>query len=152
MIMKYENEVQSKLELVNSVLKSLDVAPLEANKDFAIDELFHQEHYVKFLLKKSNSINLELIFINNALQLNIDRTNESFEWSDKQIKENIEEIKCFIKVLFTSSIKVEHCGSNYTKIYFYSNRGYCVKTLKYVTGLYLKIGCQTREYQPIYTK
>lgn len=93
-----------------------------------------------------------MIFINNALQINIDRTNESFEWSDKQIKENIEEIKDFIKTLFTSRIKVEYCGANYTKIYFYSDSGECIKTFKYVTGLYLKIGCQTKEYQSIYTK
>jgi hypothetical protein len=150
MIVKYENEVYSIIELVNSVLQDLDINALEANKDFTIDELFHQEHYVKFLLKKPNSINLELIFINNALQINIDRTNESFEWSDKEIRENIEEIKCFLKMLFTSRIKVEYCGSNYTKISFYDVNGNCVKTLKYITGLYLKFRCKVKEYKPIY--
>lgn len=55
-------------------------------------------------------------------------------------------------MLFTSTIKVEYCGSNYTKIYFFDGNGECVKTLKYVTGLYLKVGCQTKEFPPIYTK
>jgi hypothetical protein len=152
MIIKYENEVYSKIELVNSVLKSLDIASLEANKDFTIDEQFHQEHYVKFLLQRSNCINLELIFINNALQINIDRTNESFEWSNNQIQENTEEVKDIIKMLFTSRIKVEYCGYNYTKLYFYNVSGNCVKSLKFVTGLYLKVGCKTMEHSPIYTK
>lgn len=150
--MKYERGIYNKMELVNSVLERLDVGSIEANEDFAIDELFHQEHYVKFLLQKPNCINMEFIFINNALQINIDRTNEAFEWSDKQIKENIEEIKDFIKMLFTSRIKVKYCGSNYTQIYFYNDSEQCVKILKYVTGLYLKVGCKTKEYQPIYTK
>ncbi|MCB0740983.1 MAG: hypothetical protein R2796_07660 [Chitinophagaceae bacterium] len=152
MIMKYENEVYSKIELVNSVLESLNVSSLESNKDFIIDESFHQEHYVKFLLQKPSCIELQLIFISNALQINIDRTNESFEWSDKQIQENINDVKGFIKMLFTSTIKVEYCGSNYTKLYFYDVSGNCVKTLKYVTGLYLKFNCKTKEYKPIYTK
>jgi hypothetical protein len=152
MMMNYESEVYNKIYLVNSVLESLNVAPLETSIDFIIDESFHQEHYVKFLLQKPNCINLELIFINNTLQINIDRTNESFEWSNKLIQENIKEVKGFINMLFTSTIKVEYCGSKYTKIYFYDDSGNCVKTLKYVTGLYLKVGCKTKEYQPVYKK
>lgn len=57
--MRYENEVYRKMELVNSVFKSLNIASLEANKNFTIDALFHQEHYVKFLLRKSDSINFD---------------------------------------------------------------------------------------------
>jgi hypothetical protein len=152
MNIKYENEVYSKIELINSVLKDIGIPSLKTNKDFTIDEHFHQEHYVKFSLQKTNCINLELIFINNALQINIDRTNESFEWSNKQIKENVEEIKSFVKVLFTSRIKVKYCGSNYTKISFFDGNGCNVKTLKYVSGLYLKISCQSKEYSPIYIK
>jgi hypothetical protein len=152
MIMKYENGIYNKINLVNSVLDNLNVASLETNKDFITDESFHQEHYVKFLLQKPNCIELQLIFINNALQINIDRTNESFEWSDEQIQGNINDVKGFIKMLFTSVIKVEYCGSNYTKINFYDGNGDCVKTLKFVTGLYLKAGCKTKEYKPIYSK
>lgn len=150
--MRYEKEIINKLDLINSVLKNLDVASLEANEDFTIDEQFHQEHYIKFLLQKPYCVNLELILINNALQINLDRANESFEWSNLQINENIEEIKSFIKMLFTSIIKVEYCGSHYTKIYLYNESGNCIKTLKYVTGLYLKVGCKIKEYPPIYVK
>ncbi|MBK7883795.1 MAG: hypothetical protein IPJ81_08335 [Chitinophagaceae bacterium] len=150
--MKYENEVYDKIDLVNSVLENLNVASLETNRDFIIDKSYYQEHYVKFLLQKPNCIELQLIFINNAIQINIDRTNETFEWSDKQIQKNINEVKGFIKMLFTSTIKVEYCGFNYTKIYFYDVSGNCVKNLKYVTGLYLKFGCKIKEYKPIYSK
>lgn len=55
--MKYENEVYSKMELVNSVFKSLDIPSMETNKDFAIDELFHQEHgkWLAFLTRCKSS-------------------------------------------------------------------------------------------------
>lgn len=149
MIMKYVIDVSNKIELVNSVLKELNVASLETNKDFRIDDSFYQGHYVKFLLRKADCIHLELIFIDNAFQINLDRTNESFEWSNNQIQKNSEEIKGILKMLFTSRIVIEYCGSNFTKVYFFNDRT-CIKTLKYVTGLYLKIGCKTREYPPIY--
>ena len=150
--MKYETKVSYKLDLINSVLDSVNASHLLVNRDFAIDNNFHHEHYVKFLLKKPHSIYLELIFVDNALQINLDRTNESFEWSEEQIQENRQDILHFIKILFTSTIKVEYCRSNYTKIYFYDNKGNCVKTLKYVTGLYLRFGCKTKEYKPIYPR
>lgn len=149
--MKYEMEVSYKLDLVNSVLNSINAKHLLINEDFIINSDFHHEHYVKFLLRKPHCINLELIFINNAFQINIDRTNESFEWSEKQIQENRQDILNFLKMLFTSRIKVEYYGSNYTKIYFFNTNGDCLKTLKFVTGLYLKFGCTTMEYPPIYS-
>ncbi len=150
--MKYENEIIQKLDLVNSTLESLNVKPLFKNEDFFIDNHFHQEHYVKFYLNRPNCIKLEIVFIHNVLQINIDRTNESFEWSEIQIKENPNGVKKNLKMIFTATIKVEYCGSNYTKIYFIDSNGNCVKTFKYVTGLYIKIGCITKEYKPIYTK
>lgn len=150
--MKYENEIIQKLDLVNSALERLNVKPLFINEDFSLDSTFHQEHYVKFFLNKPDCIKLELVFINNALQINIDRINESFEWSENQIKENANDVKDFIKMIFTTTIKVEYCGSNYTKIHFIDIDENCVKTLKYVTGIYLKIGCLIKEYKPIYTK
>jgi hypothetical protein len=148
--MKYENEVTYKIELVNSILNELNALPLEINKDFIIDETFHQKHYVKFKIQIPGSIALQLIFVSDALQINIDRTNESFEWSNKQIEDNENAVKDFIKMIFTCSIMVKYCGLNYTKIYFYNADRHCIYTFKFITGFYLNIHCKTKEYVPIY--
>jgi hypothetical protein len=66
------------------------------------------------------------------------------------MREDSNKVKDFIKKLFTGSIKVKYCGSNYTRLCFFDNNGNCVKTLKYVTGPYLKVGCKTKVFEPIY--
>lgn len=148
--MEYEKEILYKLDLVNSVLEEINVPHLQTNQDFFVDESFHQKHYIRFKFQKQNSITLELVFSSESLQINMDRTNESFEWSEYQIKENPKSVKDIFRMILTSSIKIKYCGANYTEIFFYDKKGNMVKTLKYIRGLYLKLGCTTKEYKPIY--
>jgi len=150
--MEYEKEVSYKIDLVNSALNNVKSLHLSENNDFLIDLSFNYKHYIKYSLKKLDCINIDLILTSDALQIDVDRVNEAFVWSDKQVIEDKNVIENFIKMLFTSTIKVKYCGPHYTKLYFFDDQRHCVKTLKYITGLYLKIGCKTKEYQPIYTK
>ncbi|MCG3167164.1 MAG: hypothetical protein POELPBGB_02948 [Bacteroidia bacterium] len=149
--MDYEKTVKNKIDIINSVFESINVPELLSNQDFIVDNNFHFEHCVKFILRKPNAINLELVLISDALQINIDRTMETFEWSNSQISKDIIDVKNLIKILFTSRIKVEYCGSNYTKLYFIDKYDNYLKTLKYIKGLYFKIGCEIKEYEPIYS-
>lgn len=149
--MKYSDKIIYQVEYINSLLKGYNEKPIFDNKNFMIDEMSWEE-YLKINFKKSDSISFDIICSSNVFQINIDRANEALDLSSNDFNKNELIVKDFLDFLFTCRTKVEYCGSNYTKIYFYDGSGNCVKTLKYVTGLYLKIGCKSKEYLPIFTK
>lgn len=148
--MNYNNEILQKVNIIDNVLKELNQPGVLSNQDFNIDEISSEFYLKAYLNTPSNELSLNIILSNFDIQIDIDRVNEAFVWSNKQIKEEEQEIKDIIKMLFTSNIKVEYCGSNYTKLYFYNKNRICIKTSKYITGLYLKVMCKTKEYRPIY--
>ncbi len=149
--MEYSNKILHQVDYINSLLKGYNEESIFDNKNFIVDEMSWSE-YLKITYKKVSSISFDIICSSSEFQINIDRTNEALDLSSSDFSENKQIIKDFLNFLFTCRAKVEYCGSNYTKIFFYNDNGDCVKTLKYVTGLYLKVGCKTKEYQPIYTK
>lgn len=150
--MKYEDNVIRKIKFIDSVFNRFSVAGILSNNDFIICDDFHFVDYVKFRLIKNDCIKLELVVTYNSFQINLDRTNETFEWSEEQFNENVEEIESIIEIVFTSLVVVKYCGLNYTKIYFIDHTGFCVKTLKYITGFYLRINCKSVKYNPIYPR
>jgi hypothetical protein len=148
--MEYELNIKYMIDIVNSALININRLPLSSNEDFFIDAHGNYEHYVKYTLKKNYCIGFDLILVNDYLQLDIDRVSEAYVWSIEQVRNEKNKIIEFLEALFTSTIKVEYCGSNYTKLYMINSEGNCIKTLK-VTGLtYLKVNCTTKEYPPIY--
>lgn len=149
--MNYNIHIVEKMRLIDTVLKELNQPVIFENPDFNINEISSEfylnvEHHTP-----RDTPTLNIILSNFDIQIDIDRVNEAFMWTNKQIKEEEEEIKVTVKMLFTSNIKIEYCGSNYTKLYFYNSKGVCVKILRYITGLYLKFNCKTRDYNSIYT-
>lgn len=149
--MEYSDKILYQVDYINSILKGYNEEAIFDNKNFIVDEMSWKE-YLKITFKKAGFINFDIICSSSEFQINIDRTIEALDLSSSDFNKNKQIVKDFLTFLFTCRAKVEYCGSNYTKIYFYDNSGNCVKTLKYVTGLYLKIGCKTKEYPPIYTK
>ncbi len=148
--MKLAQEIKEQVDLINEVLISLKQPLILENSDFLIDEM-SAERYLKIKYTPSNHINFTITFTPFGIQIDIDRIPEAYDVSIEYFNTNKENIKKFIVILFTSITKVEYCGANYTKIYFYSTSRDCIKTLKYIKGLYLKIGCERKEYKPIYT-
>jgi hypothetical protein len=149
--MEYSDKILYQVDYINSLLKGFNEEPIFDNKNFIVDEMSWAE-YIKITFKKVNSISFDIIFSSSEFQINIDRTNEALDLSSSDFSENKPLVKDFLDFLFTCRAIVEYCGSNYTKIYFYNDSGDSIKTLKYVTGLYLKSGCKIIEYKPIYTK
>lgn len=147
--MEYSNIILYQVDFINSLLIEYNEEAIFDNNNFTVDEMSWSE-YLKIKYKKLGSISFEIICSTNEFQINIDRTNEAIDLSSSDFSENMQMIKYFFNVLFTCKAKVLYCGSNYTKIFFYNDIGDCVKTLKYVTGLYLKVGCKTKEYPPIF--
>ncbi|MBX2923855.1 MAG: hypothetical protein KF746_16750 [Chitinophagaceae bacterium] len=149
--MKYSDKIIHMVDYINSLLKKYNETPIFNNKNFIVDGMGWEE-YLKITFKKTDSISFEIIFSSNDFQINIDRAHEAVDLSYSDFNDNKLIIKDFFEILFTCGVKVKYCGSNYTKIYFFDSSENCVKTLKYVTGLYLKVSCQTKKYQPIYAK
>ena len=108
------------------------------------------ERYLKLKYTSQIHINCTITLTPYGTQVDVDRAIEIYYVGMEYINNNKIEYKAFFQTLLTSKIKVEYCGSNYTKIYFYNDIGNCIRTLKYVTGFYLRIGCKTKEYHPIY--
>lgn len=149
--MKYSDKITYQVNFINSLLKGYNEKPIFDNENFIIDELSWEE-YLKINFRKEDSIRFDIICSSSEFQINIDRANEALDLSSSDFSKNEVVVKNFLDFLFKCRAKVEYCGSNYTQICFYDEIGDCVKSLKYVTGLYLKVGCKTMEYPPIYTK
>jgi len=149
--MKYSDKITYQVDYINTLLKGYNEKPIFDNDNFTIDEMSWEE-YLKINFKKADSIRFDIICSSNEFQINIDRANEALDLSSSNFISNVLLVKDFFDFLFKCRAKVEYCGSNYTKIYFYDQSGICVKTLKYSTGLYFKAGCKTKEYSPIYRK
>lgn len=147
--MKLVQQITEQVDLINEVLVNLNQSALLENSSFLIDEM-SSERYLKVKYDSLSHISFTIVLTPLGIQVDVDRAIEAYDVGIEYFNNNKTEFKNLIKMLFTSRIKVEYCGSNYTKIYFYDVRGSQVKTFKYVTGLYLKVGCITKEYHPIY--
>ena len=146
--MKYDKKIFEGVEIINNSLKGLKEFQLLGSPDFLIDRISH-ENYLKVDLKKSNCIDLSIIITLDGIQFNIDRMEDGIEWSYSQFEKSPNEIINLIKIIFTSEIQVQYCGAKYTRLLFNQNHE-CVKTIKAISGLYLKINCKTKNYPPIY--
>ena len=60
---------------------------------------------------------------------------ETYTYSLDFIKNNEGYIKKIIKMLFTSTVRAEHCGKNYTKLYFIDKEGNILDTFTFMQGL-----------------
>lgn len=147
--MNYTAKILYQVKYVDSLLELYDEKPMFDNIFFKVDEVSWEE-YLKISFIKEGCIRFDLIFSSSEFQINIDRANEALDIDSNSFDSNKEIIKYFFRYLFVCRSKVEYCGANYTKIFFYDNKGSCVKTLKYVTGLFVKVGCITKEYPPVY--
>lgn len=148
--MELVQEITEQVNLINEVLVNMNQSTLLENSNFLIDEM-SSERYLKVKYDSLSHISFTIVFTPLGIQVDVDRAIEAYDVGIEYFNSNKAEFKNLIKMLFTSRIKVEYCGSNYTKIYFYDIGGSQVKTFKYVTGLYLKVGCKIKEYHPIYT-
>ena len=148
--MDYSDKILYQIDYINSLLNDYNEKPILENENFTLDEMSWAE-YLKVTFRKTNSISFDLICSSTDFQLNVDRANEVVDLMLDDFDKNKETIRAFFNCLFVCKVKIEYCGSNYTKIFFYNDKGSCIKTLKYVTGLYLKFGCRIKEYPPIFT-
>ncbi len=148
--MKYDNKILEKIYILDLALKELNREPLLNNGDFNIDELT-SGLYLKLNLKRGVHVpRLSIMISPFEFLIDLDRIGEAYAYSHEQFLVHTENVKSQFKTLLTSTIKIVYCGSHYTKAYFFDSAGNCVGKIREITGLYLKIGCTSKEYPPIY--
>lgn len=148
--MEFTKEVQDKIIFINDVFNEINIKPILENSDFCIDANLNYENYVQFNLCKPGSVQLGILLTESGMSISIDRYYEALDWGNKHLASQPNEIRDWFKSIFTSTIKIDYFGKNYTKFYFLDENRNAIKTLKYVQGFYLKVNGNSTEYPPIY--
>jgi hypothetical protein len=108
--MKYNSKILEKIDVINAVLYSLNQQNIFKNPDFLIDEMSSEFYLMFHHTKKVNSPRLSIICSNFDLQIDLDRIDEAFVWSNEQLEKDKDDIKKLLVILFTSIIKARYCG------------------------------------------
>jgi hypothetical protein len=151
--MKYQyiKEVEMKIQLINSLLNDINENPLFENDTLIVDDSKNFEHYVQFTSSKENSIKVAIVCSKDAIQINLDRTVETFELNNEILFTKEYESRNEILKILTCSVEVVYCGKNYTDFLFFE-KNVILKNIKIISGLYLKINCTKKFYEPLFKK
>ena len=147
--MKFGESVMRKTDLVNSILKKNGARNLLENKIFRQNQARKFEDYVEYAVEVRGAVALNIIISPDSIQLGIDDMTEIFEWSNRQIDEGRNAVSEIIETVLTCRVEIKRCGSKYRQIQFFDQDGRCVRTSKYISGLYVPFFCKTERYRPI---
>ncbi|MGI9055920.1 MAG: hypothetical protein ACR2F2_08985 [Pyrinomonadaceae bacterium] len=103
---EFENYLLDNVKLFDEVLTECGELPLLANEkfspflDFSISSLYL---VLELNSSKPNALPIVIWFEGENLRIDIDRMNETFDWSKKQIAETREKVVELIRNLFTGT-------------------------------------------------
>jgi len=156
--MKFESQLQMKLDEISSIFTELGAPEIDVNTDFVIDPL-SWEKWVKLNLITSgkNRANLAITLASTFVQVDIDGTNEAFIFPHKSPEEMSDSAKGIIRDLLSNFILIER--SNYRKeMHLFSMDGTLLKTFNLSTsviGVVSKFFVENRDkrlFFPVYSK
>jgi len=150
--MNYSQEVIYILDIFNEVLDRLNKINLLENKDFKINNKVFSEHWIRISLNKTNSIPIYIEIMSSEMRIDLDIAEELFQININDIKKDRESIITLIKMILTSTIKMEYCGKSYRKFYFIDYKNNILDIIEYYknTLFSLKLNCKEKIYLPIY--
>lgn len=120
------------------------------NPDFVIDEM-SAEGYLDVRYVAGRGVPLRIVLSFSEIRIDIDRAEEAFHIDPSDYKNNWEQFRELIDMIFTSTVKVECCGRHYTEIEFLNKENDCVDKIKHRTSFHVfKLNCSTKVYPPIY--
>ena len=150
--MKFEMQIEHKIELFNEILTDLGKPTILENSNFSSSELSNELYLeLRLLCLDKNTIPMEIRISTVDLQIGLDRVPEVYEWSNNSIDRERGKIVNFIKRLLTSPISVEYCGSNYTAFSILDSNGNIVFRTPVIQGFYLRFNCYKKLFSPIYS-
>lgn len=115
--MKFSDLTNDRINLLNTVLSELNVPSLFENPNFLVDEESLRSHLVVIKVNSFSKKSCPMVIMmeEDSIRLDIFGLNESFEWSEKDIKKSRDKIISFFKQIFTSYILIEYWGSPHSK-------------------------------------
>lgn len=131
--MKFSETINYIVGIFDNVLEELGQSSLLSNKDF-IFRGPQYEDYLELKSQKINSLGLSLHISDDGLEIHTDETPETYTYGLDFIENNEGHIKKTIKMLFTSTVRAEHCGKNYIKLFFIDGEGNVLDTFTFMEG------------------
>lgn len=147
--MSLDQLVKSKIELVDMALTKAGAQRILENKLFRENRVRSFDDYAEYSVERDGAVPLNLIISIDALQVDIDGMAEVFEWSNQQIDDERDNIIAILQLIFVSAVEITRCGAHYRNIRFLDSQGICIKTCKYISGIYFPFFCKTEKYRPI---
>ena len=147
--MDFNQEILSKIQILNQILEEYDLPHVLENKNFSIDEI-SCESYLKLSLKKETSeLDFEIIISPQGMEINLSNAHGIISWSNDYIDKFNERVIKSLKELLSSYILINRRGKNFTQIFFFNQEGICVNKIKYINGISLTFRSQKQLYPPI---
>ena len=150
----YAKEIESKIVLIDEVFEAFGINSFRENTSFLVDS---DPYYVKLTSKPpiGNRIPMIIHLAKDGIQIDLDGISESFEWDNQSINNSFEEVRNFIKLLFSSYVLAEYCNKH-TIITLFDDKGsfkgrYNLTTsaIGFMDGI-LKRNCQQRLFFPLF--
>ena len=148
--MRHSKEIVNQIKIIDEVLYSLNLPSILKNKYFVTDTI-SCEDYLKLHYNKPNNILFSIMLNSFEVQIDIDEAKEILDLSLSSPKEE-KNFKEFVKILFTSFIRIKKYGKYYIKISFFNQKREYVKTIRYVeiNSFSLNFKATLKEYPPLY--
>lgn len=142
-------DIQKQIEMFDGILAEFNQSGIFNNPDFRIDR---EKWWLEFSLCRKNSVDLRIDFSGSEMWINIDRTNETYGYGNEDTETKNYGFKAMMRIILSSTIKIEYWGKNLTKIYFLNEHGEQVGSMKYYTSLFTWFPklTETKVYPPIY--
>ena len=149
---EYCKEIIFLKELINSVLRDINVLTIDSNNDFNINKDWHHNCYVKYVLKKEKCIDIELDLFSGGLTIQIDEIEEAYDYSYDFILENILFIKETIKIILTNSPHLTYCFHNYSQVKFLDENNNVLRKVSLSRSIFsfLKLSCKEKVFHSFY--
>ena len=129
-MMRYSKEIVNQIKIIDEVLYSLNLPSILKN-EYLVTDAINCENYLKLHYNKPNNIFFSIVLNSFGVQIDIDEAKEILDLSLSSSKEE-KNFKEFIKILFTSFIRIKKYGKYYINISFFNQKRECVKTIRYI--------------------
>ena len=112
-MMRYSKEIVNQIKIIDEVLYSLNLPSILKN-EYLVTDAINCENYLKLHYNKPNNIFFSIVLNSFGVQIDIDEAKEILDLSLSSSKEE-KNFKEFIKILFTSFIRIKKYGKYYIK-------------------------------------
>lgn len=148
--MNYTKNVLLLIDCINNILNDIKVSGLFENSDIKVDQL-SSDSWLKFDIKKRNSISISLIINNDGVIIGLDRVSEALDWSKNDIINSKDNFAKIIRNLFTCYGNIIYHGKNSTVIKLFNpNTGKITNIFKYNWGIGLFNRSQEKLVFPVF--